>query len=147
MILRQVRSVDLDAATLYAILRLRSEVFVVEQNCVYNDLDGRDLEPETVHMWLADDDIPVAYLRVLADPGGTARIGRVVTDPKHRGAGLAAQLMDAAVATLAPGTEAVLGAQVYAKKLYERSGFVVSGETYIEDGIEHVHMRRNATAG
>jgi ElaA protein len=142
MILRQSVFAELDAATLYALLRLRSEVFVVEQNCVYRDLDGRDLEPGTLHVWLADGETPVAYLRVLQEPDGTARIGRVVTDAGYRGKGLAAQLMEAAVATLAPGTEAALEAQVYAKKLYERSGFVVAGETYLEDGIEHVHMVR-----
>jgi ElaA protein len=142
MILHQAVFADLDAATLYALLRLRSEVFVVEQNCVYRDLDGRDLEPDTLHLWLADGETPVAYLRVLRDPDGTARIGRVATDARHRGAGHAARLMDAAVATLAPDTMAVLEAQVYAKRLYERSGFVSHGETYLEDGIEHVHMRR-----
>jgi ElaA protein len=143
VILRQAVFAELDAATLYAVLQLRSEVFVVEQNCVYRDLDGRDLEPDTLHLWLADGPTPVAYLRVLRDPDGTARIGRVVTDALHRGAGHAARLMDAAVATLAPGTVAVLEAQVYARRLYERSGFVVDGETYLEDGIEHVHMRRD----
>jgi len=142
MILRQAVFADLDAATLYALLRLRSEVFVVEQNCVYRDLDGRDLEPDTLHMWLADGETPVAYLRVVRNPDGAARIGRVATDAHHRGAGHAARLMDAAVATLAPDTVAVLEAQVYAKRLYERSGFVSDGETYLEDGIEHIHMRR-----
>ena len=141
MILRQAGFADLDTATLYALLQLRSEVFVVEQNCVYRDLDGRDLDPDTLHLWLAEGDTPVAYLRMLHDPDGTARIGRVVTDARHRGAGHAARLMDAAVATLAPDTPAVLEAQVYATKLYERSGFVIDGEPYLDDGIEHVHMR------
>lgn len=142
MILHQAAFADLDAATLYALLRLRSEVFVVEQNCVYRDLDGRDLEPDTLHLWLADGETPVAYLRMLREPDGVARIGRVVTDARYRGAGHAARLMDAAVAALAPDTAAVLEAQVYAAKLYERSGFVRDGEPYLEDGIEHVHMRR-----
>src|SRR3954470_15981483 len=137
MILRRALFAELDAATLYSLLALRSEVFVVEQNCIYRDLDGRDLEPGTQHIWLADGDTPVAYLRVLQEPDGTARIGRVVTAASHRGAGHAARLMDAVVAALPPDTASVLEAQVYATKLYERSGFTVAGEPYLEDGIEH----------
>lgn len=73
---------DLDVSTLYALLRLRSDVFVVEQQCVYPDLDGRDTEPDTVHVWLTDPSGAVtACLRVLTEPDGTARIGRVVTSP------------------------------------------------------------------
>src|SRR5690606_7197202 len=72
---------DLDAATLYALLRLRVDVFVVEQRCPYPELDGRDTEPATRHLWLELSRTPVAYLRILAEPDGAARIGRVVVAP------------------------------------------------------------------
>ncbi|MGV9293969.1 MULTISPECIES: GNAT family N-acetyltransferase [Amycolatopsis] len=130
---------DLAAADLYEILRLRSEVFVVEQDCVYADIDGRDLLPETQHLWLASDTEILAYLRVLAEPGG-GRIGRVVTAKSARGQGLAAQLMAAAL----DGAEGefVLDAQTYAQGLYARFGFVAEGAEYLEDGIPHITMRR-----
>ncbi|MET9267162.1 GNAT family N-acetyltransferase [Amycolatopsis sp. NPDC004079] len=130
---------DLAAADLYEILRLRSEVFVVEQDCVYADIDGRDLLPETQHLWLASDTEILAYLRVLAEPGG-GRIGRVVTAKSARGQGLAAQLMAAALDG-AVG-EFVLDAQTYAQGLYARFGFVAEGAEYLEDGIPHITMRR-----
>ncbi|WP_116200089.1 GNAT family N-acetyltransferase [Amycolatopsis circi] len=131
---------DLAAADLYEILRLRSEVFVVEQDCVYADIDGRDLLPETRHLWLASETEILAYLRVLAEPGGGSRIGRVVTAKSARGQGLAAQLMAAALDG-AVGSF-VLDAQTYAQGLYARFGFVVAGEEFLEDGIPHVTMRR-----
>src|SRR3954469_11994838 len=88
------RFVDLDAFTLYALLRLRIDVFVVEQNCVYGDLDGRDLEPGTHHMWFAPADeraSPQAYLRLLSEMDGTFRIGRVCANPAARRNGLSGQ--------------------------------------------------------
>ncbi|HWD07007.1 MAG TPA: GNAT family N-acetyltransferase [Amycolatopsis sp.] len=132
---------DLTADRLYAILRLRADVFVVEQACAYGDLDGRDLLASTRHLWFeAPDGAVSAYLRVLADPGGVTRIGRVVTAPVVRGQGLAAALMDAALAG-ATG-EFVLDAQTYAQALYARFGFVAEGEEFLEDGIPHITMRR-----
>ncbi|WP_326569419.1 GNAT family N-acetyltransferase [Amycolatopsis rhabdoformis] len=134
---------DLTAAQLYAILRLRGEVFVVEQECVYADIDGRDLLPTTRHLWLADPAGGVtAYLRVLADPDGVSRIGRVVTAASARGQGLAASLMEAALAD-APG-EFVLDSQTYAQSLYARFGFVAEGDEFLDDGIPHITMRRAA---
>ena len=146
MDLRVARFDELDAATLYAILRLRVDVFVVEQKASYPEIDGRDTEPETVHLWLEDGGAPVAYLRVLRDvgrDGGEARIGRVCTAASHRGTGLAARLMRAALDTLEPETPCVLDAQTQALGLYERFGFRISGDTYLDDGIEHVPMRRD----
>ncbi|WP_406642636.1 GNAT family N-acetyltransferase [Amycolatopsis sp. WGS_07] len=131
---------ELTAADLYAILRLRSDVFVVEQDCVYADIDGLDLLPETRHLWLTSDAEVVACLRVLAEPGGGSRIGRVVTAKSARGQGLAAQLMAAALE--GASGEFVLDAQTYAQQLYARFGFVVEGEEFLEDGIPHVTMRR-----
>ena len=136
------RSSELDAPTLYALLRLRVDVFVVEQACPYPELDGRDLEAATVHVWTADDGGPTAYLRVLED-GDLARIGRVCTRSDARGSGLAAQLMQAALAQTT-GRSVVLDAQSYLAGWYGRFGFVADGPEFIEDGIPHIPMRRNA---
>src|SRR5215213_9718038 len=91
---------DLETETLYALLRLRVDVFVVEQRAAYPELDGRDLEPGTRHLWITtsgDATRPQAYLRLLAEPDGTMRIGRVVTAKQARGAGLAKRLVAAAL--------------------------------------------------
>ncbi|HEX9258013.1 MAG TPA: GNAT family N-acetyltransferase [Acidimicrobiales bacterium] len=130
---------ELDAAALYAFLKLRSDVFVVEQQCAYPELDGRDLEAATRHLWInGDDGSPAAYVRVLADPGAV-RIGRVVTARAHRGQRLAERLILHALATTEG--DAVLDAQAYLQVWYERFGFAVSGPGYVEDGIPHVPMR------
>ncbi|MFF5226847.1 GNAT family N-acetyltransferase [Dactylosporangium sp. NPDC000521] len=143
MTLHSAPFASLDVFTLYAILRLRSDVFVVEQACPYPELDGRDTEPTTVHLWLTDPSGAVtAYLRLLTDPSGIARIGRVVTAATHRGQGLAARLLAEAVALIGP-RPAVLDAQTTAVRVYERFGFVASGAPYLEGGIEHITMRRS----
>jgi ElaA protein len=134
----------LDPAVLYAVLRLRVDVFVVEQECAYEELDGRDLEPDAELMWIAEGDDVLATLRVLADDGAM-RIGRVATAAAARGRGLAAELMRAAVAycdDVAPGAPIVLDAQAQLEGWYARFGFVVSGESFAEDGIPHLPMRR-----
>jgi ElaA protein len=134
---------SLDTTTLYAILRLRSEVFVVEQECAYQDVDGRDLESGTRHIWITDGDpAPLAYLRVLVD-GDVARIGRVVVSPLARRQGYAARLLHHAI-ELIGAREAVLDAQTYATDLYARAGFEPDGPEFLEDGIPHVTMRRPA---
>jgi predicted GNAT family N-acyltransferase len=97
----------LDPRTLYRILALRSQVFVVEQDCVYLDLDGRDGEPGARMLWVEHGDAVVATLRLLLDDARTLRIGRVATSPAARGAGLAAALMRRAL-ELAAGREVVL---------------------------------------
>ncbi len=135
---------QLDAATLYALLRLRVDVFVVEQECPYPEMDGRDTEPGTRHLWLAGDGgDPLAYLRVLDEPGGEARIGRVCVSRDARRAGHAGTLLAAAL-ELTAGRDAVLDAQTYATGVYEQAGFVVDGPEYVEDGIPHLPMRRRA---
>lgn len=132
---------ELDARTLYALLRLRVDVFVVEQQCPYPELDGRDTEPGTRHVWSAGDSgAPEAYLRVLDDPDG-ARIGRVVTAPHARGSGLARRLVEAALEVVGDRTVR-LEAQTYVADFYTRYGFVVDGPEYVEDGIAHVPMIR-----
>jgi ElaA protein len=90
---------DLDATALYAILKLRCDVFVVEQKCFYADLDGRDTEPGTRHVWLSRAGEIIAYLRIL-DDGDVERIGRVVTAPGARGAGHAGRLMAQALTVI-----------------------------------------------
>ena len=131
----------LGVRTAYDVWRLRQQVFVVEQDCPYPDLDGRDLEPATRHVVLLDDgDAVIGTLRVL-DDGDWARIGRVVVAPSARGRGLAAVLMDEAVA-LCGDREVRLDAQTGLTAFYEGYGFEVTGPEFDEDGIMHVPMRR-----
>lgn len=134
----------LDATTLYAILQLRVDVFVVEQRCAYRELDGLDIAPTTRHLWIPDDDGAVcAYLRSLDDGGGVTRIGRVVTAARCRRQGLADRLVRHAVA-IADGA-VVASAQAQLRGWYERRGFAVVGPGYDEDGIPHLPMRHDPT--
>lgn len=134
---------DLDARTAYDVWRLRQRVFVVEQECPYPDLDGRDLEPATRHVLLEDDDGLHGYARVL-DDGDVWRIGRVVLAPAARGRRLAEPIMQAALQVC--GTrDTVLDAQTPLQEWYESFGFVVDGEEFLDDGIPHVPMRRLGT--
>jgi ElaA protein len=135
---------DLDPRTLYALLRLRVDVFVVEQTCPYPDLDGHDPEPETRHLWCDRDGVPVAYLRIRHEPDGTPRIGRVAVAAAERGAGLAGRLMTAALAELGD-RPCVLEAQAHLVGFYARYGFVPTGPEHLHDGIPHVPMRREGT--
>ena len=130
---------ELPATALYGILRLRAEVFVVEQSCVYLDPDGRDLEPSTRHLWIEDDGVVVAALRVLREADGATSIGRVVTAPSHRSRGLAAELVEAAVAST-PTRPVRIKAQSQLVDWYSRFGFAVDGDEFLEDGIPHVPM-------
>lgn len=133
--------VELNALTLYRILALRAEVFVLEQECAYLDLDGRDTEPDARQLWIAGQDGSVlATLRLLTDPGGVARIGRVATARAGRNSGLAGQLMRRAL-ELAAGNPVVLDAQVYLAGWYAGFGFVRDGADFLEDGIPHLPMR------
>lgn len=133
---------ELSTATLYALLRLRVDVFVVEQECPYPELDGRDDEPGTRHLWISGaDGAPRAYLRILRDGDGTAHIGRVAVGRPHRGTGLAAQLMEAALAHVGDAP-CELEAQVHVADFYKRWGFVVTGPEFDLDGIPHVPMHR-----
>ncbi|MGW0035877.1 GNAT family N-acetyltransferase [Gordonia sp. NPDC003376] len=141
-------SADLDTATLYRLLRLRVDVFVVEQACPYPELDGRDLEPATRHFWFADDDAVLATLRLLEDGPGldgrmVYRIGRVCTERAHRGQGLTARLMQAALDEIGAHT-CRIEAQAYLSEMYARFGFRADSDEYLEDGIPHVSMVRPA---
>jgi ElaA protein len=142
--LRMLSFDDLDARTAYGVWRLRQQVFVIEQDCPYPDLDGRDLEPGTRHVVLEQGGALVGYLRVL-DDGPHARIGRVVVSARARGRGLAAELMAAALAEIGE-REIVLDAQTGLAGWYAGYGFVADGPEFVEDGIPHLPMRRSAGA-
>ena len=130
---------QLDAATAYAVWRLRQDVFVVEQECPYPDLDGRDDEPGTRHVVLDEDGRVLGYARVL-DDGGVWRIGRVVLAREARGRGLADALMGTAL-QLSKGRDVVLDAQSQLAGWYATFGFEVDGPEFLEDGIPHLPMR------
>ena len=134
------RFTDLDAATAYAVWRLRQAVFVVEQECPYPDLDGRDPDPGTRHVVLREGDDVLGYARVL-DDGDVWRIGRVVLAATGRGRGLADLLMTASLESC-PDRDVVLDAQTPLADWYARFGFTVDGDEFLEDGIPHVPMRR-----
>jgi ElaA protein len=138
---------DLRPRTLYEVLALRSDVFVVEQDCPYLDPDGRDLEPGARQLWVEQDGAVVATLRLLVNDR-TARIGRVATARSARGQGLAGRLMMRAL-QLAGDREVVLGAQAYLEQWYGGFGFVRDGDDYVEDGIPHLPMRlrRGSSSG
>ncbi len=134
------RFAQLDTVTLYALMRLRADVFVVEQECAYADLDGRDTEPDTWHLWTSDPTGPGAYLRLLAD-AERWRIGRVCTRIDVRGQGLAQRLVREALGRVGPAPVG-LDAQTQLVGWYERLGFRVAGAPFVEDGIPHVAMLR-----
>ena len=138
--LRRARFAELTPWEVYALCRLRVDVFVVEQECPYPELDGRDVEPATVHLWLASGGEIAATIRVL-DDGASRAIGRVATAAAFRGQGLAARLMAEGIA-LCGDVPITLGAQAHLESWYERFGFRRSGPGYVEDGIPHVPMRR-----
>ena len=142
---RHQRFAELDPTVAYRLWALRSQVFVVEQEAAYLDLDGRDVEPGTRHFWCADETgMPVATLRVL-DDDAVWRVGRVATAPGHRGSGLAGAMMRE-VLVRCPDRAIVLDAQAYLKDWYAAFGFVVTGAEYAdEDGIPHVPMRRGVS--
>lgn len=137
---------------LYDVLALRSEVFVLEQNCVYQDIDG--LDPASMHLlgWQRGADEPqlVAYLRCL--PAGLkfaeASLGRVVTQGSVRGSGAGRALLAEALQRMHGqfGNLPIrIAAQLYLQKFYEAFGFVICSEVFDEDGIAHIYMLRPAT--
>jgi len=142
-ILSSARFAELTPAELYGLLRLRVDGFVVEQNCPYPELDGRDAEPGTVHLWFADDEGAVlATIRVLEN-GADRAIGRVATAVSARGRGLSAELIRRGI-ELCEGRTIDIGAQAYLEHWYERVGVRRSGPDYVEDGILHLPMRLQA---
>ena len=137
----------LHARTLYALLQLRTEVFVVEQNCVFQDMDGAD--EQCFHLLGESARGLEAYARLV--PAGLkyteASIGRVVTLPAARGGGLGHALMSEAVRALVSlwGAQPIrIGAQAHLQAFYGQHGFAPAGPIYIEDGIDHIEMVRVA---
>jgi ElaA protein len=131
---------ELSPRTLLGILAVRQAVFVVEQNCVYQDIDGRDTEAQTMHLWVEDQDgRVVSTLRLLSEGDAGHRIGRVATLPSARGRGYSSALIRRAIELFGPPI--VLSAQAYLVDWYTGFGFEESGERWIEDGIEHAPMR------
>lgn len=135
---------ELDTDELYRILRLRAEVFIVEQKCYYQDLDDKDRNAWHLMAWHEQE--LVAYARLL--PRGSsyekaASIGRVVTHIRYRGVDLGRQLMNRAIdqcGVLWPGEDIKISAQSYLEKFYSGLGFVQCGEGYLEDDIPHIPM-------
>ncbi len=132
---------ELTTAELYEILRVRAEVFVVEQNCAYQDLDDVDLD--AYHVFLRENGKIVAYLRVV-DKGkrlDEVSIGRVISLKRRQGVGSELMRFGLDVAKEKFGARVVkVGAQVYAKPFYESVGFAQISDEYMEDGIPHIYM-------
>jgi ElaA protein len=130
---------ELTPRVLLGVLDVRQAVFVVEQHCVYRDIDSRDADADTVHLWIEDDaGRVVSTLRLLTEEGGH-RIGRVATHADARGRGYSSALMRRAIELSGPPI--VLSAQAYLVDWYAGFGFVESGERWVEDAIEHAPMR------
>ncbi|GAB1464181.1 GNAT family N-acetyltransferase [Pedobacter sp.] len=134
---------ELSKTELYAILRLRSEVFVVEQHCNYQDVDGKDLKCHHLMAW--DGDNLAAYTRIVPPQVSFAEasIGRVLTNAKYRGIGAGITLMEKSIEKLHEtyGKRPIrIGAQLYLKRFYERFGFIKSSNEYLEDEIPHIEM-------
>lgn len=130
---------------LYAILHLRNEVFVVEQNCVFQDADHKDEKAFHLMAWV--DNVLAGYTRLLPPGYGYTEmsIGRVVTSPLHRRSGCGKALMDESIKRcdeLFGAGDIKIGAQQYLKHFYESFGFQQEGDPYLEDGIPHIYMRR-----
>lgn len=134
---------ELTVKELYDILKLRVDVFVVEQNCPYPEIDGKDLT--SIHVIMRDENGIQAYLRVL-QPGVSfeeSSIGRVITSPAMRRTGLGTKLLQEGIRIAreqmdTPGIR--IEAQLYARSFYEKQGFVQSSEEFLEDGIPHIEM-------
>lgn len=135
---------DLTPRALYAMLKLRVDVFVVEQKCPYPEIDGNDYD--AFHLRVLDGEELAASLRVLPPEtaGKPARIGRVVVAPDYRGYKLGQRLMKEAIEFTQQrfaGIAIELGGQSHLQKFYGSFGFVAISEEYLEDGIPHVDMR------
>lgn len=134
---------------LYSLLRLRNEVFVVEQQCVYLDTDN--IDQECYHLMIYQNNDLVAYTR-LVPPGISypeMSIGRVVSSPSYRGTGIGKQLIRESIEAcrkLYGGGDIKIGAQFYLKRFYESFGFVQCSDVYDEDGIEHIKMIKKGVA-
>ena len=137
---------ELSTAQLYEILKLRSEVFVVEQTCIYQDMDNKDIQSGVKHLLMLDDEELIGYARLLPHKISfdTPSIGRILIAPVARDKGLGRTLIKAALEqtfALWPDAGITIGAQSHLSDLYRSFGFVEISEHYVEDGILHVDMQ------
>jgi ElaA protein len=138
---------EFSAGELYDLLKMRVDVFVVEQACPYPELDGKDAD--ALHLRLMDGGELLAAARLLRphQPTDAVKIGRVVVSPAHRGKRLGNALMKESVSAcerLFPGGRIALSAQSHLRRFYESFGFAATSEEYLEDGIPHIDMVRPA---
>lgn len=138
MVVRAAGFHEMTTREFHDLIKVRVDVFVVEQKCAYPELDGRDVEPETRHLWISNQGEIAATLRIVDDES-VRRIGRVATGANHRRKGYAGQLMRYAL-RVADGPF-VLDAQSYLHAWYAQFGFAQTGPEFTEDGIPHVPMR------
>ena len=136
---------ELSLHELYSLLKLRSIVFVVEQNCVYQDIDGKD--EKALHLIGEYNNEIVAYARLFksGDYFENASIGRVVIHPEARDKKFGHEMMQQAIAgieTYFKETKITISAQLYLQKFYESHGFLKTSDVYLEDNIEHIEMKR-----
>lgn len=133
---------ELSLNELYNIMQLRSQVFVVEQNCIYQDLD--DIDKISYHLFIkGNNDMIKAYLRIFEKDKDTAQIGRVVTEEKERKKGYATKLMEKGIQLIKnemKKDKVYLEGQVYCKDLYLKLGFEIISDEFLEDGIPHYKM-------
>ena len=139
---RCLRGDELSAADVYAIWKIRDAVFAFEQHVDDTDVDDLDLLAETTHLWIADDDGPTSYLRILTGDD-SLKIGRVCTRKDMRSRGLSGQLMTEVSTRFGDG-QLTLNAQAHLERWYEGFGYVRTGDNFDEAGIDHVPMRRSA---
>ena len=140
---------EFSASELYAMLKMRVDVFVVEQKCPYPELDGKD--PDALHLRLLSGNALLASARIFKPlhPGDAVSIGRVVVSPAYRGERLGEKLMKEAMAAcerLFPGSPIALSAQSHLQRFYQSLGFSPVSEQYLEDAIPHIDMQLTAPA-
>ena len=132
---------ELNIDELYEILKLRAEVFIIEQNCIYPDIDDKD--KHSLHVFLKEQDEIVAYLRVI-EKGisfDEVSIGRVIA--KYRRQGLGTLVLNAGIQAakeIYQAEKIIIEAQTYAKTFYEKQGFIQTSDEFLEDGIPHIQM-------
>ena len=137
---------QLNKVEFYKIMQLRIEVFIIEQDCPYQDMD--DLDNQCQHLWVEDNGEIISYLRI--NPAGTrfaeASFGRIVTKKAYRSRGIAERVIKAAIDLVQKeGAQAIrISAQSYLEKYYEKFGFFKASEEYLEDDIPHIEMLRDA---
>lgn len=135
---------QLSCEQLYVLLRLRQEVFIIEQQCIYPDIDGLDLK--CLHLLGYQNELLVAYLRLIPaeiHSSGNISLGRIITSPANRGVGIGEALMQQAMQYIAQTyqqQDVQIAAQFHLQTFYQKFGFTSISEPYDEDGIEHVDM-------